>query len=80
MKTKHGEKNGGIVKANNDFGSLKPDGVKDIETKYGPGRTGQLKNGDRVTVRPGSSEGPPTLGIRRPNGRGVEIRYPNLGS
>ncbi len=69
-----------MAEANNDFGSLKPDGIKDIETQYDPGPTSQLKNGGRVTVRSGSSEGPPTLEIRRPNGRGVEIRYPNLGS
>lgn len=78
-KTRHGEKSGGIAQAHDDFDSLRPDNIKDIDTSYGPGRTGTLKNGNRVTVRPGSSEGPPTLETRRPNGRGVEIRYPNLG-
>ena len=75
-KTRHGSKNGGMAQADEDFDSLMPGNVQGIETKYGPGRTGTLKNGGRVTVRPGSSEGPPTLEIRRPNGRGPEIRYP----
>ena len=76
-KTKHDSKEGGMDHANEDFDSLKPDNVKDINTKYGPGRTGTLENGKKATVRPGSSEGPPTLEIRKSNGRGTEIRYPS---
>jgi hypothetical protein len=74
-KTKHGEKDGGMAEAERDFDSLKPGKEKGIETQYGPGRTGELEDGSKVTVRPGSSDGRPTLQIRRPNGRQTEIRY-----
>jgi hypothetical protein len=80
-KTKHGEKGGGMTEADKDFDSLEPKGTQDINTKYGPGRTGTLEDGTRVTVRPGSSDGRPTLEIRNPgNGRGSEIRYDFSGS
>ncbi len=36
---------------------------------------GTMENGNKVIVRPGSSDGRPTLEMRRPNNRGVEIRY-----
>ena len=49
--------------------------MKDINTSYGAGRTGTLPDGRTVTVRPGSTDGRPTLEIRYPNGRGIEIRY-----
>lgn len=74
-KTKHGEKDGDMPEADRDFDSLKPREQKGIETQYGPGRTGTLEDGSKVTVRPGSSDGRPTLQIRRPNGRQTEIRY-----
>jgi len=75
-KTRHGEKSGGMAQAEKDFDSLKPNGVRDINTGYGKGRTGKLKDDRNVTVRSGSSEGSPTLEIRDPkNSRGVEIRY-----
>lgn len=75
-KTKHGEATGGMDQAEKDFDSLEPKNVKDINTNYGKGRTGSLEDGSNVTVRPGSSDGRPTLEIRNPNtGRGTEIRY-----
>lgn len=79
-KTKHGELDGGMDRADDDFDSLQPDDVRNIETQYGPGRTGTLENGSSVTVRPGSSDGRPTLQIRRPNGRQTEIRYNGAGT
>ncbi len=74
-RTKLRIRRGGFRQANADFDSLGPTNVKHIDTVYGPGRTGTLPDGRTVTVRAGSSEGPPTLEIRNPNGRGVEIRY-----
>ncbi len=75
-KTRHGEKDGGMDQADKDFDSLNPENVKPIQTTKGPGRTGTLPDGRSVTVRPGSSDGRPTLEIRNPgNGRGTEIRY-----
>jgi len=34
-----------------------------------------LPDGGTVAVRRGSNEAPPTLEIRKPNGRVIEIRY-----
>ncbi|WP_223843966.1 MULTISPECIES: hypothetical protein [Rhizobium] len=76
-KTKHGEKDGGMSEADKDFDSLEPDNSRPIDTQYGPGRTGTLEDGSKITVRPGSSDGRPTLQIRNPNGRQTEIRYNN---
>lgn len=80
-RTRHGERNGGLDQANEDFDSLglDPEGIRDIETSYGPGRVGEMENGNQVIVRPGSSDGRPTLQIRRPNGRQTEIRYNDVG-
>lgn len=64
-----------MTEADRDCDSLKPREEKNIETQYGRGRTGALEDGSKVTVRPGSSDGRPTLQIRRPNGRQTEIRY-----
>ncbi|MCG7509266.1 hypothetical protein [Mesorhizobium retamae] len=75
-KTKHGQKNGGMSEADKDFDALGPKDIKDINTQYGQGRTGTLDDGTKITVRPGSSDGRPTLEMRNPeNGRGTEIRY-----
>lgn len=75
-KTRHGQKTGGMKQADRDFNSLGPENVRNINTQYGPGRTGTLPDGTRVTVRPGSSDGRPTLEMRNPaTNRGTEIRY-----
>jgi len=75
-KTKQFEKDGGFDQASKEFDSLDPTDVKEIDTKFGTGRTGTLSDGTTVTVRPGSSDGRPTLEVRNPeNGRGKEIRY-----
>jgi hypothetical protein len=75
-KTKLWEKGGGWDQANDDFDDkVDPETVKDIETAYGSGRTGKLPDGRKITVRPGSSDGRPTIEVRKPNGRGHEVRY-----
>jgi hypothetical protein len=74
-KTEQHIGSGGFSQANNDFDNLQPSNLKDIKTKYGTGRTGTLSDGRSITVRPGSSDGRPTLEIRKPNGRSIEIRY-----
>jgi hypothetical protein len=66
---------GSYDQAVKDFDSLKPSNVKDINTNYGPAKTGTLPDGRTVTVRPGSTDGRPTLEIRGSNGRGIEVRY-----
>ncbi|WP_051785744.1 ankyrin repeat domain-containing protein [Endozoicomonas numazuensis] len=67
---------GGFRKAEEDFGFFSPLDIKEIKTQYGIGKTGRLESGHSITLRPGSSDGRPTLEIRNPNnGRGVEVRY-----
>ncbi len=67
---------GGFESAQRDFDRFSPSNVKEIETQWGPGRTGQLEEGQQITVRPGSkTSGKPTLEIRRPSKRGFEVRY-----
>lgn len=79
--TRLGEKDGGMGQANTDFDSLEPSNVKEIETVYGPGRVGGLDDGSTVVVRPGSTDGRPTLEFRNPGSRrGAEIRYNFSGS
>jgi len=74
-KTTQYVKSGGYDQAATEFDSLNPSNVKEINTKYGSGKTGTLPDGRTITARPGSSDGRPTLEIRDSNGRGVEIRY-----
>ncbi len=74
-KTTLYEKPGDFSQASKEFDSLNPSNVKDINTSYGQGKTGTLPDGRTITVRPGSTDGRPTLEIRNPNGRGIEIRY-----
>lgn len=75
--TKIGEKSGGYNQANKDFDDLRLDNVSNIQNKSGDviGRTGTTSDSRRVTVRKESTDGRPTLEVRRPNGRGEEIRY-----
>lgn len=70
-------KKGGFEQANKDYDKLNPNDSKEINTSYGPGRTGTLDDGSKVNVRPGSSYGEPTLEIQLPNGRKIKIRYEN---
>ncbi|BDF04427.1 hypothetical protein [[Clostridium] hylemonae] len=49
--------------------------VKDINTKYGPGKVGKDSDGNTVIYRPGSSEGSPTLEIQLPGRWKIKIRY-----
>ncbi|MBA9088808.1 RHS repeat-associated protein [Fontibacillus solani] len=74
-KTTLYEKKGGYEQATKEFYSLNPSKVKDIETKYGPGKAGLLPDGRKITVRSGSTDGRVTIEIRSSNGRGIEIRY-----
>ena len=75
-KTKLFKKSGGFSQANRDFDSLELTDVRKIETSYGPGRVGTDANGNNVVVRPGSSDGRPTLQINHSGtSRRTEIRY-----
>ena len=72
---KNYEKTGGYEKAMEDFNRLNPQNVKDIQTQYGPGKVGSLKNGGRVVVRHGSKTGGSTLEIVISNSKIYKIRY-----
>ncbi len=62
--------------ANSDFDKLNLNNIEEINTKYGKGRMGFDSDGRKIIVRPGSSNGRPTLEMRNPkNNRGIEIRY-----
>ena len=74
-KTTQYVKPGSYEQTSNDFDALNPMNVKEINTKFGQGKTGTLSDGRTITARPGSSDGRPTLEIRSSNGRGIEIRY-----
>lgn len=74
-KTSQYIKTGSYKQTAADFDALNPTNVKEINTKFGSGKTGILSDGRTVTARPGSSDGRPTLEIRNANGRGIEIRY-----
>ena len=63
-----------------DFEAIGPSDSQTIYTKYGDGKIGSLSDGSTITARRGSSDGRPTLEIRKPNGRGVEFRYGKQGS
>jgi len=78
-KTDLRENDGGFDRANDEFDSVvDPSTVKPINTKHGPGRTGKTPDGRNITVRPGSTDGRPTIEIRPPGGgRGTEIRFNN---
>ncbi|QHE97013.1 RHS repeat protein [Pseudomonas syringae pv. maculicola str. ES4326] len=61
---------GDMDTANSDFDNLNPSDVRDIPG----GRVGKLSDGKTVVVRPGSSDGRPTLEIQSGRDR-VKVRY-----
>jgi hypothetical protein len=71
------DKSGGFEQTLKDFESLDldPATVKDIQTKYGPGKVGKLRDGTTVVARPGSSTGGPTLEITVSNSKVYKVRY-----
>lgn len=73
-RTDQWDKSGGYEQALDDFNSLNPSDVHDIETRYGGGKAGKLSDGTKVDVRPGSTAGPPTLEFQDGRNR-VKIRY-----
>ena len=75
-KTTQYERAGGFDQANKDFDSLGVKNVKDINTAYGPGRTGNLSDGRKVIVRPGSKDGRPTLEIQKSK-ETIKFRFNN---
>ena len=61
------ESTGGYDQTLKDFDALNPSNVKDIQTKYGPGKVGTLSDGTKVVARQGSTTGGPTLEIKVSN-------------
>lgn len=71
------DKSGGFAQTLKDFDSLDLDfaTVKEIQTQYGVGRVGKLKDGTTVVARPGSNTGGATLEIRVSNTKVYKVRY-----
>lgn len=69
------ESTGGYDQTLKDFDALNPSNVKDIQTKYGPGKVGTLSDGTKVVARQGSTTGGPTLEIKVSNSKVYKIRY-----
>jgi hypothetical protein len=70
-------KNGGFNQAKRDFNNLKLNKIESINTPYGNGMKGLMDDGTRVSIRPGSSGGMPTLQMSR-GGKNIKIRYNSL--
>ena len=71
----HGQANIEFLEANGlEYNIVKVD-VKEIQTKYGPGKVGKLSDGTTVVARPGSTTGGATLEIRVSNRKVYKIRY-----
>ncbi len=74
-RSKLRDKPGNVEDANKDFDSLNPTDITEIiDSKGGKGRTETLPNGDRIIVRPNSSDGRPTVEIQRGKNK-IKIRY-----
>ena len=69
------ESTGGFDQTIKDFDSLNPIDVKEIQTQYGTGKVGKLRDGTIVVARPGSTTGGATLEIRVSNSKVYKIRY-----
>jgi hypothetical protein len=68
------KKPGTFDDANNDFDSS---GATDVQDKGKGVRVGKLPNGDKIIVRPNSTDGEPTIEIQRPDGKKSKdkVRY-----
>lgn len=62
--TRNFEKVGDYSTAEADFNSMQPQNVKNIQTQYGPGKSGTLSDGLPISVRPGSGTGGSTIDIK----------------
>ena len=54
---------------------MNPSNVKDIQTKYGPGKVGTLSDGSTVVARRGSKAAGATLEITVSKRKVYKIRY-----
>ncbi|MBC1488048.1 pre-toxin TG domain-containing protein [Listeria immobilis] len=73
--TRNYEKTGGWNQASKDFDNMELSDVKNIDTKYGPGKVGKMKDGTVVSLRPGSNTGGTTVEIRISSKKIIKIRY-----
>ena len=66
---------GGFEQTLRDFEDLNPANVRNISTKYGPGKVGTLSDGTTVVARPGSETGGATKEIVVSNSKVFKVRY-----
>ena len=71
-KVTNKDKSGGMDKANKDFDDLDLDNVREYPNGT---RVGEFPDGTEVNVRPNSSEGSPTVEVKKPNGKRIKYRY-----
>ena len=68
-------KKGGMKVAEKDFGDMNLSNVKEFGTQYGTAKRGINENGETIILRPGSSDGAPTIEKQVKGRKKVEIRY-----
>lgn len=61
--------------AEKDFGDMNLSNVKEFDTQYGTAKRGINENGETIILRPGSSDGAPTIEKQIKGRKKVEIRY-----
>ncbi len=74
-KTRQFDKSGGLDQANKDFDSLVGGGA--VKNHGGGVRSGTLPDGSTISVRPGSTQGSPTIQINPPSEKPIKVRYGN---
>ena len=66
-------KKGGMKVAEKDFGDMNLSNVKEFGTQYGTAKRGINENGETIILRPGSSDGAPTIEKQVKGRKKVEI-------
>ena len=72
-KTKQYTKPGGLTGANNSFDDAV--GNAPIKNHGGGIRSSTLPDGSTISIRPGSTQGSPTIQINPPAGKPIKIRF-----
>ena len=73
-KSKIYRKQGGNSQAEKDFNKLDLTDVVEFNTEYGKSKRGHDSQGNKIILRPGSSEGTPTIEMQKGKKR-IKIRY-----
>ena len=66
-----------LLYAKKDFNDMHLSEVTEFDTQYGKAKRGTTDSGETIILRPGSSDGAPTIEHQRNGQKKVEIRYDN---